>query len=274
MMSTILYVLPIFSIISAVLIYRLNGKREFLRFDFVQFVYAFIILPFLFIWLKSFLFFLLRRELNLFLSVGNIFFVDTVFSTFFMFIYAFAVVHSLTASFKLKKVTDPLYDLFQHSEYFHLWLSHLVVYGGAVVIATFFSVVNIFIPTTLVMPKVSFYLFLFGSLICGVFAFIGLLNSDPKQANFMRIMKLMFSLTFLIHVILYFVFDPDFNASRLFYWMIFMALIAIVFGSVFAERSEKAMSFADRFKYKVGWDYRVDLNLFPKKKSKKKLKLL
>jgi len=267
-MLTFLYVLPIFSIISAVLLYRHNGKREFLRFDFVQFIYGFVIMPFLFIWLKSFLFFLLRRELAFSLSVGNIFFIDTVFSTFFMFIYAFAVVHSLTASFKLKKVTDPLYDLFQHSEYFHLWLSHLVVYAGAVVITTFFSVINIFIPTSLALSKNSFYLFVVGSFVCGLFAFIGLLVSDPKQANFMRIIKLMFSAAFLLQVILYFVFDPAFNSSRLFFWMVFMALTAIVFASVFAERSERTMNFFDKFKSNVSRDYWVNLNLFPKQKKK------
>ena len=57
--------------LSALALYRKNGRREILKFDVVQFWYAFVLVPVLFVWFKSFLFFTLRDELNLYGRGGD-----------------------------------------------------------------------------------------------------------------------------------------------------------------------------------------------------------
>lgn len=102
-LAIFLFVIPLLTLVSGVLLYGQHGKKEFLKLDFVQFMYSFVIAPVMFVWLKSFLFFILRNELNFRLSISEIFIVDTIYSTLVMFIFAFVVIHSLTKSFNLKR---------------------------------------------------------------------------------------------------------------------------------------------------------------------------
>jgi hypothetical protein len=247
-MMTLLYLIPVFSIISAVVVYRLNGKREFLKLDLVQFFYAFILSPVLFVWLKTFLYFLLRVEANVILSAGQLFLIDTIYSTFFMYVFAFVVIHSLTKSFNLKQTTDPLYNLFEHSEFFHLWLTHLIMYLGGMILLTILASINIWFPLDVKISESMFHL-LFGSgFLCGFLMFMIVWLSDPKQekANFMRVMKLSFGIVFLIHVVLYFVFSPPFSPALGLYWWSLNAFTALVICSLFAYKSERALSFFDK----------------------------
>jgi hypothetical protein len=258
-MTSLLYFVPILAFVSSLALYRHHGKREILRFDLVQFFTAFIIIPLMFIWLKSILFLFLSRDLVPRLSSGELFIADTLFSLVFMYVYAFIVIHSLTASFKLKKVKDPIYDIFHHSEYFHLWLSHLVSYIGSGVIGSIISLTNLIAPLQLQFPRPYFFASLFAGTLLGVVSYILVWLGDPKQSNFMRIMKLAMGIFFTVHVIAYFVFDPGFNSAYLLFWMMSFALMAMVFLSFFVDRSERATSFFDKFKYKDGWDFRVKL---------------
>lgn len=252
----ILLAIPLLALVSALFLYRHNGKREFLKFDVVQFIYSFIITPILFLWLKSFLFFILRSELDLHLSVNDLFVFDSIFSLGFLYVYAFIVIHSLTKSFKMKMLQDPLYDLFHHSEYFHLWLSHVIMFGGALTLITLFSVINSVMPLPLVANKLQFYSLLLAGLFGGVGNFLVVWLSNPQQGNFMRIMKLLFAACFFIQVLVYFLLDPPFTAPHVFYWMTLLMSTVLVVLSLFFHRSRKAVSFANKLK-----DYKWGLNI-------------
>lgn len=248
-MMLLLYLIPVFSIISAIVVYRLNGRREFLKLDLVQFFYAFILSPVLFVWLKTFLFFLLRVEANISLSTGQLFLIDTIFSIFFLYVFAFIVIHSLTKSFNLKRTVDPLHDLFEHSEFFHLWLTHLIMYLGGMILLTILATINIWFPLEILLGENSFYLLFISGFISGFLMFMIVWLSDPKQekANFMRVMKLSFGFFFLIHVVLYFVFNPPFSPALGLYWWSLNAFTALVICSLFAYKSERALGFFERF---------------------------
>lgn len=268
-MINVLYLVPTFAIISAVLMYRLNGKKEFLKIDLVQFFYAFVLTPMLFVWLKTFLYFLLRVEVNIQLSTIQLFLLDTAFSLFFMYVFAFVVIHSLTKTFFLKRVRDPLYDVFAHSEFFHLWLTHLIMYIGGMVLISGLSIFNLWFPLEFDMSQINFYLINVFGLIAGFGVFMIIWLSDPKQdsANFMRLMKLSFGFFFLIHVVVYFVINPPFSAAYGLYWGSLNIFTALVLCSLFAYRSERAQSFfekvSDYLKHH-GWGKNVQL--FKKKK--------
>lgn len=263
-MITVLYLIPVFAVISAVLMYRLNGKREFLKIDLVQFFYAFVLAPLLFVWLKTFLYFLLRVEVNFSLSSVQLFLLDTTFSLFFIYVFAFVVIHSITKSFNLKRVRDPLYNIFEHSEFFHLWLTHLIMYIGGMVLISGLSLFNIWFPLDIELSQVSFYIFNAASLIAGFFIFMIIWLSDPKQdqANFMRLMKLSFGFFFLVHIVVYFVFNPAFSPEFGLYWGSLNIFTALVLCSLFAYRSERAQTFfekmSDFFKHR-GWGKNVQL---------------
>ncbi len=264
----LLFTIPILTVASALVMYRFNGRRQLLKFDLIQFIYGFIISPILFICLKSFMFVLIKNELGLGLSINQLFLVDTIISVVFLYIYGFVVIHSLTASFKLVLLKDPLADLFEYSEYFHLWLSHLVMWVGGGLLLTAISIANIFLPFTFELNKPLFFLSLGVSIVLGTMVFIATLNSDPQQRNYLRIMKLLFGFFFLLHAVVYFAFDPAWNMPYVLYWSTFMIMTTLVTCSLFAHRSRRATNFFNRFKYKKGWDFRVEL-FPPLKKSKK-----
>lgn len=258
-----LLVIPILTALSALLIYQHNGKREFLKFDLVQFVYSFVMAPVLFVWMKSFLFYVLKAELELSLSINDLFIFDSIFSLSFMYIYAFVVIHSLTKTFKMRMLKDPLYDMFHHSEYFHLWLTHVMMFGGGIALSTAFSLINIFLPLPIVAGKSTLFMILGAGIIFGLALFVSVWLSNPLQGNFMRLMKLLFGLAFLIHVISYYVFDPHFSVINGFFWLNFMAFATTVFCSLLLQRSAKANTLVDRLK-----DYKWGLNIDVMSKKK------
>lgn len=270
-MISLLYLIPVFAIISAVLVYRLNGKRELLKLDLVQFFYAFILSPVLFIWLKTFLYFLLKVEANVTLSNGQLFLLDTIYSTFFLYVFAFIVIHSLTKSFNLRQTTDPLYNLFEHSEFFHLWLTHLIMYLGGMILLTILAIVNIWFPLEVTLSEGMFRLLFVSGFLSGFLMFMIVWLSDPKQerANFMRVMKLSFGFFFLIHIVLYFVFSPPFSPALGLYWWSLNAFTALVICSLFAYRSERALNFFEKMSdYLKHHKWGDNIQLFNEKKRK------
>jgi hypothetical protein len=263
-MTLFLILIPFLTIVSGMLMYRLNGKREILRMDMVQFFYSFVLAPMLFIWGKSFLYVVLRTELDISLSRTQLFVFDTLFSLVFLYIFAFIVIHSLTKSFNLRTARDPLYDIFLHSEYFHLWLSHIVIYIGGMLFMTIMATANIFFPLAITMPQALLYGVCAFGVVGGAFTFLGVLLSDPKQsrANFMRMMKVLFGLFFLLHAVYFFIFNPLFSAEYAVYWWTLFFFATIVTMSFFSYRSERARSWFDRisdwFKHHK-WDMRLDV---------------
>lgn len=247
--------IPMAAVLSAFLIYRKTGRRDFLKFDLVQFIYAFIISPLMFVWLKSFLYYLLRKEVQISLSMDELFVIDTLFSTVALFVYAFVVIHSLTKSFELKRYVDPLYDVFSHSEVFHLWISHTGLYVGVMTLFALISMVNVFVPAQIETVRSVFYGSLVLGYLTGIFGFAGIwLSNFTDNPIFLKIMKFFIALYFACHVAVYFLFDPVFNTSAMAYWVIFMAFLAMTSASFLFERSERASGWFERFHHKVGWE--------------------
>ncbi|HEX7017736.1 MAG TPA: hypothetical protein VF209_02415 [Patescibacteria group bacterium] len=263
-MIHLLYLIPLFSLGSIIILYQLNGKRDFLWFDLVQFFYGFIVAPLVFVWAKSFLFHLMSQEVNVGLSTTELFIIDTIFSTFCLYVYAFVVIHALTKSFSLKTLKDPLFDIFYHSEVLHLWWTHLITFGGGMAVMTTLAITNLFFASNIYLDKASFYTFVTSGILVGSFALLGVWLSDPKQegANFMRIMKLFFGFFFIIHVVGYFLLNPAFNSQHLVYWWSLFVFATLVTISLFTYRSRRARStmerLVDRFKHS-GWGFNIEL---------------
>lgn len=249
-----LFLVPLLAIGAAAYLYQHTGKREFLKFDLVQFVYAFVLTPIVYIWLKSFLFVFLVRELNLSLTVTDLFLADTAYTVIFLFFYAFLVIHSLTKSFELKRSRDPLYDLFQHSEFFHMLTSHIAIYVGVVILISVLSTVNVFIPLEFPSNTIAFYGALFFGFLIGLFIYIGILLTDDdfeiKHPRFEMFIELVYASFFIYHIALFFYFRPAFNMSEVVFWFMFMILGGFILCSYVLERSERFVKFMRRFHYK------------------------
>ncbi len=246
-MSAILYLIPFLAIVSATFLYPYNGKREILRFDLVQFIYSFILMPAVFIWVKSFLFFLLKNDVGGSVSLQELFILDTVFSTIFIYVASFVVIHSLTKSFEIRKQRDPLYDLFEHSEYFHLWLSHTVIYGGVQLFAFFLGLINIFIELPLQGKGLDFYSLLLMGIGTGFLGYLSIVIYQGTRSRFMQLMKLIIGILTLILIISYFVFDPVFSITHIAFWFVFSAFMVMTMCVAFTEYSESASNFFERF---------------------------
>lgn len=253
-MTFLLLLVPVFAILSALYLYQHTGKREILKFDLVQFVYAFVLTPIIYIWLKSFLFVFLVQELNLHLSVTQIFIADTAYTVIFLYVFAFSVIHSLTKSFELKRSRDPFYDIFQHSEFFHMLASHAPFYIGSVILFSILSSVNVFIPLTQASSMIGLYWGLILGFLFGIGIYIGLLLTDDdfeqKYPRFEKFIELVFIALFIYNVVLYFIFHPSFNLGHVMYWFIFMCLAGFIFGSFILERSQKMVRILKKFHYK------------------------
>lgn len=232
-------------------------------FDFVQFLYTFFFTPLLFVWAKTFLRYIVANELQLDLSDTALFVIDTVYSVFALYIFAFVVIHSLTKTFNLKKHKDPLYDFFEHSEYLHLWLSHIVIYVGASILVLVFGLINIFIPIEIDITRTVLHLVTVVGAMSGIVVFSSAWLSDPREkqkGNFMRLIKLVFGMSFSLLVLCYYVFDPSYSSEHSIFWWVFMLFAAATAVSFFSYRSQRAHNaidrFLDNFKHNE-WDFQV-----------------
>lgn len=256
MILFLLFLIPVLAILVGLLSYKHNGKRELIRLDLVQFIYAFVIYPLMFVWLKSFLYYLLSKELEIRLSVTEMFVIDTFFTVIMLFVFAFLIIHALTKSFNLKYYRDPLYDIFEHSEYYHVWLSHLGMYFGMMLLFVLLAILNIFFPFEIAPNREFFFFILFSGLGVGLLGFLGLWLSDSEETQFMRLIKLGIAAFFTVLVVAYFALDPKFNLLYGWYWFTAMGFFSMVICSFLFEKSQKAKSLADRFKH-YKWNYRL-----------------
>jgi hypothetical protein len=260
-----LILVPLFTSVIGMLIYKFQGKaKELFSLDLVQFVYLFLMAPTLFVWLKTFLFYLLRNELEPSLSVTEIFIVDTIFTVIAIFVMAAIAIHSLTKTFWIKRHHNPHFDIYHLSEYFHLWWSHIIIWGGAMLLISFVSLANVFAPLELFLAKGAFIAIQVLGSLTGLFLFLAIWMSDPGQGNFMRLMKLLLVLFSVVHIVFYFVFDPQFNSRFMMYWFslsVFVSAAAI--GGIF-ERYEK-LGWFRRILLHSGWGDNKGINIFKKK---------
>lgn len=260
-----LVLVPIITTIIGMLAYRFQGKeREIFRIDLVQFVYLFVLSPAMFIWLKTFLFYLMRNELGISLTINEMFVIDTLFTIIAIFVMAGVSIHTLTKTFWIKRYHDPEFDLYHLSEYFHLWWSHILIWGGAMLLLSFVAIANVLTPFQLELSKVAFLIMELVACFAGVAFFIAIWMSDPGQGHFMRIMKLLLVFFSLIHIVIYFVFDPKFNSHYVGYWVgsaIFLTAAGI---GGFFERYEKLSRFRKLLLH-AGWGENKGIDLFKKK---------
>lgn len=263
-MIVFLLLIPLFVVGSAIGMYQLNGKKEILRFDIVQFFYAFILAPLLFLWSKSILFLILSTEVAMQLTQEQIFLYDTLYSVLALYLFAFIVMHSLTKSFNLKVGSDPFHDIFQHSEYFHLWLSHLAIFIGSALLFSILGLVNSVFPIDVALEQHLLYVFIFSGVIAGLVIFVGILLSNPKQkqVSFTKLLKIVYGGIFTAHVLVYFLFYPELSIQFMLYWTSTALFATFVLCSLFSYKSEKAQTLfeqiADKFKHNR-WDTRVQL---------------
>ncbi len=248
-MIIFLSLIPLLAIISGLFLYRHDGKREILRFDVVQFVYGFIIAPIMFIWIKSFFFFVIVREAQPIISQTDAFLADTVLSTLLLIIYAFIVIHTLTTSFNRKVVKDPLHDLFEHAEYFHMWISHLPIFVGYLSLFALFAIGNIFFPLDIIISQWQLYGLSLLALFLGTTQFMAVWITNLEMRNFLRVMKLVFALFFILHAGAYFVFVPKFSGQMVVFWVSFGAITTSVLYALFAVRFEVVRNFFNKFKH-------------------------
>ena len=259
-MTIILLFIPILASIAALFLYRFQGPhREVFKFDLVQFVYLFVLAPSLYIWFKSILYVVLRNELGSKLSQTDLFIIDTTFSVVSLFIIAAVAIHSVTKTIWLKKNHDPEFDIFALSEYFHLWWSHLVMWGGAMVCLSFVSIANVFFPLKILDNNQLFNILLIAGLFFGAMMFLAFSMSDPRQANYMRLIKLQLIGHVLIHVVIYYFYQPPFAIQYIGYWSTTAGFVSAAICSGFFDRHNRAARLRKFFIHK---DWGNNISLF------------
>lgn len=234
-MFIILFLMPILILLSIVFLYRFSGKRLLMHFDLVQFLYSFVFYPLGYIWFKNFLYYIVRGELGVTISVGQWIAADTAITVVFMYFYAFGIIHSLTKTFSLQMSRDPLFDVFEHSEYFHEFITHIGMYFFVFIAAMILAIINLLFPLFLSISKPVFYGLLLSSIVLGIFAYFGLFGLTDKGIKYglyRRIIKLTYGACFAVLILISFFFDPPFRSSLTVYWgmvAFFGALIASTF---------------------------------------------
>jgi len=269
-MQALLLLVPLLTGIFGMLIYRFqDGKKQLFKLDLVQFIYLFVMSPALFVWLKTFLFYLLRNELDLSLTINDVFVIDTVYSIGGFYLFGAISMHTLTKTFWLRRHHDPEFDIYHLSEYFHLWWTHLAMTTGVMAMFSFLSLNNAFFPIDIYMPKVYLFGVLLLGLIMGVVGFFAVWMADSEQGNFMKLMKIEFAFFFLLHIIVYFVFNPEFNSQRSLYWLFMATFFSLSVCSLFFERHEKINKIRQLMLH-VGWGDNKGIKLFEQVKKKRK----
>lgn len=226
-----LFLIPVLLMAAAIYIYRFTGKKEILQLDLVQFLFAFLIYPVMYVWLKNFLYFLLRTEIGTALSFRDWINIDTGFTIFFMYFYAFGIIHALTKTFSLNTHRDPLYDIFEDSQYFHEFLSHVGMYVAAILLFTVIALLNCVFPIVVEENKTSLYLVLLLGWIMGFIAYIGAFYTTDKGVDYhryRRIMKLTFGLSFVSLAIGYFFVHPRFSMHYAAFWFVLLGTASTI----------------------------------------------
>lgn len=209
---------PVLIVCMGFIIRTFSGKRELLRMDMVQFFYAFVLTPAVIIWIKTVVFYILKKETG-HLNVDDIFIIDSALTLVSLYIFSFVVIHSLTKTFQIKMDKDPLFDIFNHSEYFHLWLSHMITYSGGLLLMLLLGLLNLFIPLTTMIGKTSLYIGLvMGILLGGLFYIAMYLYRVKEQRKFDRVIKLQLYVHTSVILSSYFILKPDFSPTYFMFW--------------------------------------------------------
>lgn len=230
--------LPAIIVATGLFMHRLSGRKELLKMDLVQFIYAFILTPTVLIWLKIVVFFNVCSELNI-TDVEDKFFIDTAITTIFLFIYAFVVIHSLTKTFAMKKSKDPLFDILEHSEYFHLWLSHIVTYSSALLLLFIPGFLNVFFPFRLLVNKSNLNIsILMGIIFSAAFYYALWTYKVAEQHKFDRVMKLQVYIYTFILLTTYLISRPKYSPQYIIFWCSVIFFVISTISTQFLRRKQ------------------------------------
>lgn len=259
-MIILFFSILIIAALFALVIYRFNGKTKLFSFDLVQFIYLFVIAPMIFIWLKTFFFFILREQVLTTLTLSQYFIIDTLLSVIALYLFGVLAIHTITKVFWLEKHRDPFADIFKLSEYFHLWWSHIIMYLGGFVLITTISVLNLFfrLPTSTLEPQRGLLILI--GFIFGFIIYFTIWSSDPVQekTHFLRLMKLSYVFFFLLYVFMYYLVNPPFHLEFGLYWFGFFTFLSTSTCVILFRRSEKALRFRN-FLLHPGWGENIEI---------------
>lgn len=250
-----LILIPLATVSAAFLLYRQVGKRDFFKLDIVQFMYAFVFSPLAFIWMKSLLLAIVRNEVGFILSPNQVFIIDTTFSVIFLYIFAFIAIHSLTKTYEVKLQRDPLFNILAHSEQFHLWISHTVIYLLTGLIFLLLGFVNLWLPVSLETSRFEFFSMVSVGVVLGFVLFSAIWLSNFTAYKFLRLIKLVYGIYFSLLCVAYFVASPNFSGSYVLYWFVTSTFFGLLIASQVVKRSERSRKFIRRFhhKHRQGW---------------------
>ncbi len=235
MFSLFLFIFPIFVSIISLYLYRFIGKKDFFKLDLVQFIYTFIIFPLFFLWLKTI--FYLSFVQNVSIGVNTKFFIfDSVLSLSFLYMFSMVVIHSLTKTFNLKKNQNKDYDIFLHSEDFHLVYTHIGAFLWFVVISIIISIINMFFPLNIENINTYFDIVKFDKLLILILSIVifyiydAVLNyTKIKQAIYKKLLFFLITIWFIVNIVLFFIFTPEFGIKYIFYFVNTLANFLLLF---------------------------------------------
>ena len=249
-MKPILVTLPIIFLLVSSYLYRHLGKKEVLKMDLVQFIYAFVISPVIIIWIKAVVFFNLENGIGI-ISEEYKFLIDIIITTVLLYIYAFVVIHSLTKTFAIRRQKDPLIDIFEHSEYFHLWLSHFVIYSGSMLIIFLAGIINMSLSIDVITNLGQLYLAIGIAFLLSLIAYNAIINYKVKdQDKFIRVLKLEIYLAIFILAFGYLIFRPKFIPQFSLYWLstIFFISLSTKLNVLKKEPKNKLIRFKNKIR--------------------------
>lgn len=270
--SLFLLLFLLFGVAAALFLYRFQGRRNVIQLDIVQFLYIFLFYPVFFVWIKSFIYIQVRGDLGAALTANEYFLIDTAVSLTWLYLYGIFAIKGFTKTLFLARHKDPLTDLFKHSEYFHLWISHLAIFFGVAIISIILASLNIFVPFQ--VPNISLtniFIALIG-IVVGVSMFVMLLLSDPKQNGYrlLKVVKLVYGFVFTLLISIYLLIGPPFTTSYSMYWLVVFMFASFVVCSIFSYKSSRANSWLDGFTNlfrDISWGNNISLE---KKRGKRK----
>lgn len=241
-MKFVLGVLPLLLLLLSFITNRFGGKRELLKIDLIQFIYAFVVTPAIIIWIKTVVFYNLKNELGIALNVEDTFLIDTVLTVISLYIFAFMVMHSITKSFKIKHARDPLFDILTHSEYFHLWLSHIATYSGWLLIMLFLGILNLFYPVIIFSNKSGLYLSASAGVALGLMFYHAMnIYKVEEQKKFNRVMKFQVYIYTLVILTSYFISKPSYTLSFSTFWCSVFFFVTAAISTQFLKSKHKKM---------------------------------
>jgi len=123
---------------------------------------------------------------------------------------------------------------------------------GGMILLTLLSLINLYIPIQISMSSTAFWMSIFGGVILGIIAYSGYWLSLFSE-TFLKIIKLLIGLFWLIHMIAYIIGSPSFSSPYVVYWVIFTAYTTQLVVSFFFEKSEKITNFIEQFSHKEEW---------------------